>query len=189
MRARKLTGWVLVSLLAVLGGGTASAIAHEPTVTPAGVVTEWQAHADPSYPVDITSGPDGNLWFVSQSPEFVGRITPDGTITHFTAGITPGSDLGSITKGPDGALWFTGKADPGRIGRITTDGVVTEFTAGLTPNMAPSDIAEGSDGALWFTESANPGAIGRITTDGVVTEHSAGMTSGLAPWLITAGPD
>jgi streptogramin lyase len=158
-------------------------------ITPAGVVTEWQAHTDPSFPVDITAGPDGNLWFVSQSPEFVGRIAPDGTITHFTVGITPGSDLSSITKGPDGALWFTGKADPGRIGRITTDGVVTEYTAGLTPNMAPSDITAGPDGKLWFTENADPGGIGRITTSGEITEFSDGLTANSRPLGIAEGSD
>ena len=265
-----LSGWVLVALLAVLGGGTASAVAHEPTVTeystglslnggpwdiaegpsqslwftenslsglgsitadaglidelsglslwgdvrgvtkgpdgnlwvteannpgkiaritPLGVVTEWPAHTDPSFPVDITAGPDGNLWFVSQSPEFVGRITPDGTITHFTVGITPGSDLSSITTGPDGALWFTGKADPGRIGRITTAGVVTEFTAGLTPNTAPSDITAGPDGKLWFTENADPGGIGRISTSGTITEYRAGLTPNARPLGIAQGSD
>ncbi len=158
-------------------------------ITPAGVVTEWQAHADPSFPVDITAGPDGNLWFVSQSPEFVGRIAPDGAITHFTAGITPGSDLSSITTGPDGALWFTGKADPGRIGRITTAGVVTEFTAGLSPNMAPSDITAGPDGKLWFTENADPGGIGRISTSGETTEFSTGLTPNTRPLGIAEGSD
>ena len=155
----------------------------------AGTVTEWQAHPDPSFPVDITAGPDGNLWFVSQSPEYVGRITTTGTITHFTTGITPGSDLSSITTGPDGALWFTGKADPGRIGRITTDGVVTEFTAGLTPNLAPSDITAGPDGKLWFTENADPGGIGRISTSGEITEFHDGLTDNARPLGIAAGSD
>jgi streptogramin lyase len=158
-------------------------------VSPAGSVTEWQAHPDPSFPVDITTGPDGNLWFVSQSPEYVGRITTTGTITHFTIGITPGSDLSSIATGPDGALWFTGKADPGRIGRITTAGVVTEFTAGLTPNMAPSDITEGPDGKLWFTENADPGGIGRISTGGEITEFHNGLTGNARPLGIAAGSD
>jgi virginiamycin B lyase len=158
-------------------------------ITPAGVVAEWNAYPGPSYPVDITAGPDGNLWFVSQSPEFVGRITPSGTITHFTVGLTPNSDLSSITTGPDGALWFTEKADPGRIGRITTEGVITEYSAGLTPNMAPTDITAGPDGKLWFTENNNPGGIGRISTGGTITEFSDGLTAGARPVGIAAGSD
>jgi streptogramin lyase len=158
-------------------------------ITPAGSVTEWQAHTDPSFPVDITAGPDGNLWFVSQSPEFVGRIAPDGTITRFSLGLTPNSDLSSITTGPDGALWFTESADPGRIGRITTSGVISEYSAGLTPNMAPSDITAGPDGNLWFTEKADPGGIGRITTEGRITEFTTGLTANAAPLSIAAGSD
>jgi streptogramin lyase len=158
-------------------------------ITPAGSVTEWDAHPSGSFPVDITAGPDGNMWFVSQSPEFVGRITPDGTITHFSVGLTPNSDLSSITAGPDGALWFTQSADPGRIGRITTAGVITEYSAGLSPNMAPSDITAGPDGNLWFTEKNDPGGIGRITTEGTITEFRTGLTPGARPTGIAAGAD
>ena len=158
-------------------------------ITPTGTVTEWQADTAPSFPVDITAGPDGNMWFVSQSPEYVGRIAPDGTITRFTVGLTPNSDLSSITAGPDGALWFTESADPGRIGRITTSGVITEFSAGLTPNMQPTDITKGPDGALWFTENADPGGIGRITTSGAITEFSDGLTASSRPRGIAAGSD
>ena len=158
-------------------------------MTPAGVVTEWQADTGSSFPVDITAGPDGNLWFVSQSPEFVGRITPDGTITRFSLGLTQNSDLSSITTGPDGNLWFTESADPGRIGRITTAGAITEYSAGLTPNMGPSDITAGPDGALWFTEKADPGGIGRITTSGSTTEFGDGLTDNSAPTSIAEGSD
>jgi streptogramin lyase len=158
-------------------------------ITPAGSVTEFAADPSPSFPVDITKGPDGNLWFVSQSPEFVGRITPDGTITRFDLGITQNSDLSSITAGPDGALWFTESANPGRIGRITTSGAVREYSAGLTPNMAPTDITAGPDGALWFTEKADPGGIGRITTSGAITEFSSGLTANAAPTSIAEGSD
>jgi virginiamycin B lyase len=161
-------------------------------ITPGGTVTEFEAHEDPAqstYPVDITSGPDGNLWYVSQSPEFVGRITPAGVVTTFTVGLTPNSDLSSITVGPDENLWFTEAADPGRIGRITAAGVITEFSAGLSPNMAPTDITAGPDGKLWFTESADPGGIGRISTSGEITEFSDGLTPNSQPRSIAEGND
>jgi virginiamycin B lyase len=161
-------------------------------ITPSGTVTEFPAHEDPmlaTYPVDITAGPDGNLWFVSQSPEFVGRITPAGVVATFSVGLTPNSDLSSITVGPDGNLWFTQSADPGRIGRITTAGVITEYSAGLAPNMAPSDITAGPDGKLWFTERADPGGIGRISTEGVITEFRDGLTENSGPRSIALGSD
>jgi virginiamycin B lyase len=84
----------------------------------AGVITEFPiptAHSDPR---DITTGPDGNLWFTEQDSSKIGRITPQGVITEFgtpTANIHP---IG-ITAGPDGNLWFT-VSEPPQIGRITT---------------------------------------------------------------------
>ena len=72
-------------------------------------------------------GPDNNLWYVDPAADVVGRITPTGSITEFTAGLTNASAPSYITKGPDGALWFT-ETDAGRIGRITTAGVITEYS-------------------------------------------------------------
>ena len=59
----------------------------------------------------------------------IGRITPAGVVTEFSAGIT-GNISGAITAGPDGNLWFTesaGASGSDRIGRITPAGAVTEF--------------------------------------------------------------
>jgi streptogramin lyase len=65
----------------------------------------------------ITTGPDGNLWFVEYDGNALGRITPQGAITNFPL---PASHSGpdSITKGPDGALWFT-ESDGNTIGRYS----------------------------------------------------------------------
>ena len=54
------------------------------------------------------------------------EITPSGTVTEFSTGITPGSVPKSIAAGPDGNMWFT-EAFGNRIGRITPTGTVTEF--------------------------------------------------------------
>ena len=55
----------------------------------------------------------------------IGRITPDGAITAFKDGITPGSKPLSIVV-RDGVMWFS-EAAGDRIGRMTVDGKVTEF--------------------------------------------------------------
>jgi hypothetical protein len=65
----------------------------------------------------IAAGPDGNLWFAEYFGNRIGRITPAGVVTEFSAGISPGSGLGAITAGPDGNLWFT-ELSGNRIGRI-----------------------------------------------------------------------
>src|SRR5262249_61463950 len=76
-----------------------------------------------SRPQGITRGPDGNLWFTENSANRIGRITPAGVVTEFSAGITPGGRPHQITAGPDGNLWFTENAS--RHGRLTTAGRMT----------------------------------------------------------------
>ncbi len=56
-------------------------------------------------PDGIILGPDGNVWFSESEVSRIGRITPDGRITEFADGITPGAKPLSISV-RDGALWF-----------------------------------------------------------------------------------
>jgi len=138
--------------------------------------TEYSIPTASSFPVGITSGPDGAIWFAERSK--IGRISSNGTITEYP---NAGGGL-FITTGPDGALWFTGN---GKIQRITTNGEVTQFTLPSTSSDSYG-IATGPDGALWFTASNNS-RIGRLTTSGVLTEYP--LTASSAPLGITAGPD
>ena len=57
-------------------------------ITPAGAVTEFSLVPNDDPSSRITAGPDGNLWFTQFNDDRVGRITPDGTITLYTQGIT-----------------------------------------------------------------------------------------------------
>lgn len=154
-----------------------------------GLITEWNgAMPLAGSPKGIAYGPDGNVWIAESSlVGAIARVTPDGTLTEFTTGLTP-SDPWDVTAGPDGNVWFVSRS-PAFIGRITPEGTITEFSAGLTPNSEPTAITAGDDGNLWFTESASPGRIGRITPDGVITENSIGLPPNMAPTDITAGPD
>jgi streptogramin lyase len=163
-----------LSLFAAIASG---AVGAEPTIEEFsdGISAEGS-------PNGITAGPDGNVWF-TEFADRIGRITPTGSVTEFSTGIT--SNPEEIAAGPDGNLWFT-ENNGDRIGRITPTGSVTEFSAGISPNSYPLGIAAGPDGNLWFTE-AGGSRIGRVTPTGVVTEFSAGITS--ATGGITAGPD
>src|SRR5262249_30350909 len=70
-------------------------------------IQEFGGVASGSAPFDIVKGPDGNLWFTEMVANQIGRITPGGRVTEFSAGITPGSSPVGIAAGPDGNLWFT----------------------------------------------------------------------------------
>ena len=143
-------------------------------------------------PTGITLGPDGNLWFTLRGGDgAIGRITPQGVITEYTAGLTPGGAPTDIVEGRDGNLWFTLSADPGGIGRIDPEtGDITEFRNGLTTDSGPSHIVEHSNGRLYFTESSDPGAIARIKPQsGHVDEYTAGLTPNQRPTGIAEGGD
>jgi streptogramin lyase len=156
-------------------------------VTKAGDVVEFPVPTagDPN---DIAVGPDGNLWYVDPVANVIGRITPEGSITEFTDGLSDGAEPTSIVKGSDNRLWFTEQAT-GKIGAITSAGVITEYSSNLSGSDEPADIAAGPDGKLWFTLTADPGGIGRISTTGDVMKFSAGMTMNSKPLGIAAGPD
>jgi streptogramin lyase len=152
-------------------------------VCPAQVtITEYTIPTASGRPMDITRGPDGNLWFTMVNQ--IGRITPAGVITEFPVVSGPGG----ITAGPanDNNVWFAGYFGQ-TIGRITPTGVVTEFP--LLGSGYPIDITAGPDGNLWFAERFG-NRIGRMTTAGVVTGEFPIPTGGSQPQGgIAAGPD
>ena len=63
-------------------------------VTPAA----WSRSSGPTPgdPWDIAAGPDGNLWYVDPTANVIGRITRDGSITEFTAGLDPAAEPNAI---------------------------------------------------------------------------------------------
>jgi sugar lactone lactonase YvrE len=128
-------------------------------------------------PTGITKGPDGNVWYTEPVPARIGRITPQGVVTEFTAGITPCSPdcpqnspyPAGITAGPHGKLWFTERYG-NRIGRITPQGHIKEFP--LPSTDQPRRIVAGPRRDLWFTTAET---VGRITLHGVPTIFTQGI--------------
>ncbi|HEY2717198.1 MAG TPA: hypothetical protein VGI73_13345 [Solirubrobacterales bacterium] len=154
----------------------------------------------------LVAGPDGNVWFscFRQGPgaggrATIGRMTPDGKATEFSAGIPAGGGIRDIVAGADGNLWFTlsgaayppSKSRPSAIGRITPGGVVTLFSAGLRSRSAPGEIVAAPDGVLWFSDDAysQPPEIGRITPDGTITEFATGLKPPLGLGGLAIGAD
>ena len=146
-------------------------------MTQAGAFTTFPAGSNYSH--DITSGPDGALWFTMPLVG-VGRLTTTGRYTEFAV---PGDGIRAlgITSGPGGALWFTESAS---IGRLTTTGQITHLPLPAGVGL-PRSIAAGADGALWFTLSN--GGVGRLTPSGLFT-HFPLPTLDASPGDIAAGP-
>ena len=169
-------------------------------ITTAGVYTHFSVGN--YYPFAITSGSDGNLWFLalngSSGASVIGQITTAGVSEIFPfSGELPIYAVSPIAAGPDGAIWFTIYATSGAglaaIGKITTAGVISIFNIPNTSayNFGESSIAASPDGGLWFT---GDGALGRITTTGTATVYPLPATSfstyaGATGQGLVAGPD
>src|SRR3954470_11699623 len=109
-------------------------------------------------PYALTAGPDGALWVTLVHDGAIARVSLEGEVQRFDAGLRPSI----ITTGPDGALWFTRGGDD-RIGRLTTGGEQT--ACALPDGAAPFGIPAGPDQALWFTATD---CVGRIALDGEI---------------------
>jgi streptogramin lyase len=144
-----------------------------------------------SSPAEFVAGSDGNVWFADDGSAIggaaIGKVTPDGTITRFTAGLA-GSRPRTIVVGPDGNFWFTGLGGSPAIGFATPEGSITAFSL---PGD-PWDAVGGPDGNIWFTyggEGVTP-AIGRLVRkeDGgaVITLFHSGLAADSHPYEIIA---
>lgn len=191
----------MLALVAALGAAIAF---HAGAAVAAPVLDEFTIPTPDTSPLGITAGPDGAVWFVSQTGHnivngtaqsgAIGRIDASGAITEFPLPGFPTLHSGPkhIATGSDGNLWFTGAVSAigccnwSVIARMTPSGAFTVFQP---PNLnsRPYEIVAGPDGALWFSDHGRH-AIGRITTSGVFSEYPLPTPFGL-PRGITVGPD
>jgi streptogramin lyase len=79
--------------------------------------------------MDITSGPDSNIWFtetkISPPGWGVAKSTTSGSITNYSVGMAQTFAAIDSTLGPDGKIWFTDGTN-NKVDKINTDG--TGFT-------------------------------------------------------------
>lgn len=193
-KRRRSRSWaVRASMIGVLA---ALALVVPATAGAAGSITEFSAGPG-SHPHRLTVGPDGNIWF-TESQGAIGKATPSGSITEYTAGLNPESAPGEIIAGPDGNLWFFDMPWEGgtpAIGRVTPSGTITEFSAAVNQDgealgIGPSEIVAGPDGNVWFSNpfpSSEHAGIGRITPAGAITVFELSPVGWPGP--IVAGPD
>lgn len=178
-------GWLDHSAISVASSSSAVTALTGTTLTTTPASVEYTGFSANFDPWEITSGPDGNLWFTSGNKPRIGKMTLSGGINEYTAGINAGASQGGITAGPDGNVWFTEFNVP-RLAKITPAGAVTEFPTGSGASFTV-DITTGPDGNLWYTQQT-PNAVGRITPGGTITPFTSGVT-GNRPDGISPGPD
>lgn len=171
-------------------------------VSTSGTVTDFPVATDAgSYPDDfvqsITSGPDGNVWFIitdeANGYDEIGKIAPSGSITRYhlpsaySFSGTYNYYWNAIVAAPDGNLWFT-EANGNRIGKISTSGVITEYSLPASTN--PQNIGVGPDGNLWLRcecGTAVGAGLVKVTTSGIASGPYAMQNEQVL--TLTAGPD
>jgi streptogramin lyase len=182
-------GHTLVAQITATNGGGSVTVATAATSAIEALETTEYALPKGSEPERITTGPDGNLWFIDYLTDKIGKITTTGTITEYSLPEGNYNPLG-ITAGPEkeNTLWFTDhNATTAEIAKITTSGTITEYS--LPKERSVGGITTGPDGNVWFTEYNETGAgkIGKITSSGTITEYSLPEGSQV-PEGITAAP-
>jgi virginiamycin B lyase len=176
------------------GGHEEGAIGRvEPKTDGSTVITLFSSGLEAgSEPYEIVAA-DGYLWFsdTKEGQAAIGRVSPDGQIEEFTAGLAPDSAIWQLALGPEGDVWFADNG-AGKVGRVSPSGVITEFTDdSLRPNWGLRYIAAGPDGNMWFTYSGGQAGIGKVTPSGQITmfhENHNGLAINAAPGEIASGP-
>ena len=111
---------------------------------------EWQVPTLGQRSRDPVEAPDGNIWWVGQWRDILGRLDPrTGAMEEFR--LPKGAKPHSVNIGPGGSAWYTGNrnATIGRFDPATEE--ITEFPmpdeAARDPHTAEFD----ANGILWFT--------------------------------------
>ena len=153
-------------------------------VTPSGDITEVPVDATGLF-VELTSGADGNLWFVDRERGMLGRLTPSGAVTKYDVHGSPvipgwqstnpyGGDVrDTLAVDTNGDAWFIGgSAGNLQLGiRRASDGATRTFWPTIRPE-GYAGIALDSQGYPWFTDvryDLEPLTVGRL--DGTTAQR------------------
>jgi streptogramin lyase len=165
-----------------------------------GGIIQFPTLTTPSFPLSITSGPDGNLWFTeSNGVNQIGTITPAGVVSEHPTGVPASNPIG-ITGGPfpDTRLWFTaagGIAGPSAIATIDsktgvpmTQAITNDDPKNITNfYIPPISIFQLPVDEFWYTDTAGD-QLGELVP-GQKTPTKVPLPVGSDPWGITTGTD
>ena len=149
-------------------------------------MTEFPVPTADTGPTDITTGPDGNLWFTELSGNRIGRITPAG-VDHRVRRADRGQRPDGHHSGPRRQPLVHRVGRRHQIGRITPAGAITEFPR-HPPRAATRRASRPAPTATSGSPSIGGNRIGRITPAGAITEFTR-PHGPERPVGITAGPD
>jgi streptogramin lyase len=146
------TPWFTEKCGGFLGEGASSKTSIS-RIEPDGKVVRRRIAAR-NYPVTLTIGPDGTVWFGAwryYQASRIGRLTRSGKLAEFRLSI--GSPY-SIAVGPEGHLWFPSSLYRGyarALDSIDASGHMgVPICADPTCDLEPGNVTRASDGSLWY---------------------------------------
>jgi virginiamycin B lyase len=138
-------------LPAIFGCSGASAGSREATRNLADpTIREWTVPWPDTRPRDPVPAPDGTVWFVGQTGDYVGRLDPvTGSFERFE--LEPGTGPHNLVVDGDGIVWFTGNraAHLGRLDPAT--GRIERIPMPDAAARDPHTLVFDGRGRLWLT--------------------------------------
>ena len=142
-------------------------------MTPTGETTQY-ANSTVQGPTAIAAGPDGNLWFSSNSNGRIGSITTGGLIQTYA--LPSGSQPSGIVAGIDGNIWFADWT-AGKISRLLLSNPMTIGGLVNSASFAAGAIAPGEIITIGGSNLGPVSSIGlALASNGNVTTSAGGVS-------------
>ncbi len=127
-----------------------------------GSMTEWEVPWPDTRPRDPFAAPDGRVWFVGQTGNYLAVLDPKtGGFRRYE--IDPGTFPHNCIVAKDGMVWYAGNRN-GMIGRLDPkDGSITRYPMPDADIGDPHTLILDSKGDIWFSVQAG-NAVGKLET-------------------------
>ncbi|MFW8592271.1 virginiamycin B lyase family protein [Glaciecola sp. 2405UD65-10] len=113
-------------------------------------ITEWMVPTLGQRSRDPVEGPNGDIWWVGQWGNILGRINPNTNEMKEYA-LPPGAMPHSVTPDAQGNMWYTGNKN-GSVGRLNPNtGKIDVFNMPDASARDPHTGVFDSEGIFWFT--------------------------------------
>jgi virginiamycin B lyase len=157
----------LLALLAGCGGGssgggsvTYKAVFRELSIPV--VSNDPSANPPGSWPDDLRTDANSNVWFAQHHSNEIGKMTSSGVYVGYKVP-TASSLMDGIVVDQNRKVVWASETNSNKLARVDmTSGAVTEIAL-PTANAVPGDLVTAPDGTIWFTEGYEGGtAKGKI---------------------------
>ena len=108
------------------------------------------------------------IWFTGKRTSTVGKISPDGTVSHFQLETLASLPIYLSASGKNG-MWGTSLLG-NCIYNVTADGTVREYPIPTSNSRPIAVIADPMEDGMWFTQETG-GKIGKIDATGRISEY------------------